>query len=88
MATITARLNSPNGLHMRPAGILTDIANKYNCDIKISSVRGEANAKSVMEVMMLAILHNEEITIIANGHDDEKEAVKKLKFFVENEFKD
>ena len=75
------------GLHMRPAMIVTEEAAKFNCDIKIFKEDMEADAKSILQVTMLAATKGEEVTIRAEG-DDEQEAVDTLKELIKSNFKD
>lgn len=47
-------LTNPQGLHMRPAADLVKAAGKYGCDVTIWIGEKKANAKSVMDLLMLA----------------------------------
>jgi phosphotransferase system HPr (HPr) family protein len=56
---------------MRPAMMLVDEAEKFNCNIILSKDDGStADAESMMAVIMLAVLSGEEITITAEGEDE------------------
>lgn len=86
MITKTVKVISKDGIHMRPCGMIVDAAQSYDCDITITKNDGqEADAKSMMSITMLAILHGEEITIIANG-DDEDNAVDAIVELIESDF--
>ncbi len=78
MAKFTAKVIDPNGFHARPASELTKVAATFQSDIKIISNGKEGNAKSIMNVMALGIKNNEEITIEANGGDEDK-AIETIK---------
>ncbi len=67
-----AKVIDPIGLHARPASIITQEANKFKADIKISSNGKEANLKSIMSIMALGVKNGDEITISAKGSDAEK----------------
>lgn len=48
------KINSPDGLHARPAAQIVTVANRYeNLDIWIRTKTREANAKSIMSVLIL-----------------------------------
>ncbi|KOP83090.1 HPr family phosphocarrier protein [Cytobacillus solani] len=65
------------GIHARPASLLVQVANQYNCDIDIMFNNRKANLKSIIGVMSLAIPLNSVIKICASG-SDENEAIDAL----------
>lgn len=74
------------GLHMRPSCQIVDVAQTFECDIKISKEGSEpANAKSVMGLSMLAVLLDEEVIVTAEG-DDEVEAVDAIIKLIDSGF--
>ncbi len=79
MVEKTIKISSYRGIHMRPSMIIIDEAAKYDSDITIHRVNSEeeADAKSIMQMTMLAIECGEEIIIKAEG-DDAEQAVEKL----------
>ncbi|MBD5423178.1 MAG: HPr family phosphocarrier protein [Mycoplasma sp.] len=78
MASFTAKVIDPIGLHARPASELIKIASSFTSDIKIIAKGKEGNAKSIMNIMALGIKKDDEITIEANGADADQ-AIEKLK---------
>ena len=70
-----------NGIHARPASNFVARAKKYQSKIKIRNLAEKdtdtANAKSIIEVLMLAISKGTEIELCAEGEDEEK-AVNEL----------
>ncbi|CAL4318173.1 HPr family phosphocarrier protein [Buchnera aphidicola] len=70
-------INSPNGLHTRPAAQLVQEAKKYNSKITITSNGKTANAKSLFKLQTLGLSQGSKITLSANG-SDEKKAIEKL----------
>lgn len=60
------------GLHARPAAEFVQEAGKYASEIYIVRGEKEANAKSIMGVMAMAVGKGTEITIRANGKDAEQ----------------
>lgn len=70
-------INTDAGVHARPAMMLVRSAMKYPCEIYLLKDDIEANAKSIMGVLALAITKGSKITIRAEG-EKEKEAVSEL----------
>lgn len=62
----------PVGLHARPATHLVNEAGKYVSDAKIIVDEKEANLKSIMGVMSLAIVNDQTFTIEFTGDDAEQ----------------
>ena len=68
------------GLHARPAMQFVDLANQFKSEIKVvkfGEEPGEADGKSVMQMIILAAMPGTKMRIDADGEDAE-EAVKKL----------
>lgn len=75
------------GLHARPAIMFVDLAMNFQCEIRAqkNGSSEEIDAKSVMQVMMLAASQNERIKLRAQGKDAE-EALKALADLVDRNF--
>lgn len=73
------------GLHARPSGMLSQAANQFSSNIYIQKGLMKVNAKSIMGIMMLAAGQGTELTITADGPDEE-EAIEALLKLVENGF--
>ncbi|MEO1236437.1 MAG: HPr family phosphocarrier protein [Planctomycetota bacterium] len=71
MPTATANLTITNrlGLHARPAMTLVDLASGFSSDIKIAKGPQVVDAKSIMQLMMLAATSGTELTVTADGPD-------------------
>ncbi len=80
-------INSDAGVHARPAMMLVRTAMKYPCEVFFIKDDIEANAKSIMGVLALAITKGSKLTIRADG-GKEKEAVSELVSLIENGFKE
>jgi phosphotransferase system HPr (HPr) family protein len=65
------------GLHARPASVFVNTAAKFKSDLTIQKEEKKANAKSILSVLGLGISKGTELTISAEGPDEE-EAVSKL----------
>ncbi|MBM7571059.1 HPr family phosphocarrier protein [Aquibacillus albus] len=70
-----------SGLQARPAAEFVRRANNFTSELFIEKGEKRINAKSIMGLMSLAIASGEEITIIADGADDQV-AIDELSNFV------
>lgn len=70
MLTKTLTVVNPSGLHLRPAGVLSQTAMKFKCDIIIECGEKRIVAKSVLNVMAAGIKCGTEIKLICNGEDE------------------
>ena len=70
-------IKNPSGLHLRPAGVLSQTAMKFKSDIIIEFGEKRIVAKSVLNVMAAGIKSGTEVNLIVEG-DDEEEAMKTL----------
>ena len=59
------------GIHARPATILVQTATKFESDIELEYNSKKVNLKSIMGVMSLGVGKGEEVTIYADGKDEE-----------------
>ena len=57
------------GLHARAAAKLVELASGFESRIRICRDRREADAKSIMKVMMLAASKGRNIEVVAQGGD-------------------
>jgi phosphocarrier protein HPr len=65
------------GIHARPATLLVQAAGKFDSDINLEFNGKKVNLKSIMGVMSLGIGKDAEITITAEG-SDEQDALRTL----------
>ncbi len=80
-----ATVRNEPGIHARPAAVLVQVASRFKSEIFIGTGEMEANAKSIMGVMMLAAETGAELRIRAEG-PDEREAVEALVRLIESRF--
>ncbi len=85
MLTKTLTVVNPSGLHLRPAGVLSQTAMKFKCDIIIECGEKRIVAKSVLNVMarIAGIKCGTEINLICDG-EDEEEAMKSMSEAIES----
>ena len=77
-------INNEEGLHARPAAMFVRAANQYLSDITILRDGEEVNGKSIIGIMSLGIFSGQEITLRAEGKDED-EAIEGMVEFVENQ---
>ena len=65
------RVELPSGLEARPAAMLVQTASQYESRIYVEIAEKKVNAKSIMGMMSLGIAEGEQVTIIADGADEE-----------------
>nr|RMH70023.1 MAG: HPr family phosphocarrier protein [Gemmatimonadota bacterium] len=85
MVELTAIIQNRMGMHMRPADQIVRTASKYDSTIKLIKDGVGVNAKSILGVLMLEAGKGSEITIQADGVD-EQDAVDAIKELIDNKF--
>lgn len=65
------KINSPQGLHARPAAMFVQIVSKYNSEVTVSNGSEKVNGKSIMGILTLGAQHSSAITIEVVGEDAE-----------------
>ncbi len=83
MISKTLTVVNPSGLHLRPAGVLSQTAMKFKSDITIECGEKKIVAKSVLNVMAAGIKCGTDITLICDG-EDEQEAMDTLSQAIES----
>ena len=78
---ITIQLSE--GLDARTIALLVQEASQYSSTVYIEVADKQVNAKSIMGMMSLRLTPGEEITVVANGADEE-EAAKGIETFLVN----
>ena len=78
---ITIQLST--GLEARPVAELVQVASQFNSEIYVEIGRKKVNAKSIMGMMTLGLDAGEEITLSANG-DDEEAAMTSIEKYLSN----
>ncbi len=77
-------VSNDNGVHVRPATQIVETANRFECEVSIRRGDEDANAKSVIEVLQLALLQGERIEILADGKGADKAVQSIAKLFQDN----
>lgn len=72
MLTKKMTIKIPTGLEARPVAVLVQVASQYESSIYLECQEKKVNAKSIMGMMSLGLAVGEEVTVTANGCDEEK----------------
>ena len=72
-----------SSIDSRPAALLVQNASKFSSSIKIKLEDKVVNAKSIMGVIALGILDGQDVTIVADGADEELAIQELTDFFTE-----
>ena len=72
MTSKTVTISNPSGLHLRPAGVLSQLAMKFNSEIIIEAGDKKVIAQSVLNVMGAGIKPGDTVTVVCTGDDEEK----------------
>ena len=78
-------VTSDAGVHARPAMMLVKEAMKYPCEIFLVKDDTEANGKSIMSVLALAITPGTSLIVRAEG-EREEEAVDRIIDLIKSDF--
>lgn len=84
MAEKTVEVKMKTGLQARQAALFVQEANRFTSDVFLKRDERQVNAKSIMGVMSLAIARGAEVTLIAEGIDEDQ-AIETLSTLVEKE---
>ncbi len=87
MTRRTVTITNRAGIHARPAAMLVQTANRFASDIYLEKDSERINGKSIMGIITLGATHQSEISIIADGKD-EQEAVAAIADLFEKKFQE
>ena len=72
MRTKKVTVRTKNGLHMRVAGRIIDTSKHSQSKIVFRKGQNNADARSFIDLLMLAVTEGTEIEITVDGSDEEK----------------
>ena len=84
MKTIKYTIQDELGIHARPAGVLQKEVKKFQSKITLEGNGKTAEAGKLLAVMGMGIKHGTEITITADGPDEDEAIAAMETFFKEN----
>lgn len=73
------------GMHARAAAQFVQLASSFSSNIEIEKDNQRVNGKSIMGVMMLAANKGSNVTLHADG-EDENDSINKLEELINNRF--
>jgi phosphocarrier protein len=85
MVSRTVTILNRTGLHARPAALFAQAAGCFSATIRVLKGSQQADARSVLALMLLAAGQGTEVTIEAEGEDEEA-AVTALAGMLESDF--
>ncbi len=65
------KIQLSSGLEARPVAVLVQKASQYDSTVYIEAEGKKVNAKSIMGMMSLGLDMGEEVTVIADGKDED-----------------
>jgi phosphocarrier protein HPr len=71
MISAPTSIRNKLGLHARAAAKLVSLAGEYSCSVELHCNDQEADAKSIMAVMMLAATSGTSVLIVCDGTEEE-----------------
>ena len=72
MVSRNMTINIPSGLEARPVALLVQVASQYKSKIMVETGSKQINAKSIMGMMSLGLDEGENLTVVADGVDEEE----------------
>lgn len=80
MVSRTYTVLAKEGLHARPAKALVKLVKAHNSNIVIKKGENSGNAQSMLQILSLCVLYQDEILVEISG-EDEEEALRELHHF-------
>ncbi len=84
MITKSIEIKLPGGLEARPVAELVQLASRFESTVHIEAESKKVNAKSIMGMMTLSLSSGQEVTVIADGQDEE-DAVAGMESFLQGQ---
>lgn len=72
MRELKVRIKTETGLHARPAALVVGTAAKFKSTITVEKQGQTASLQSLLGLLSLAVVQGDEITIKAEGKDEDK----------------
>jgi phosphocarrier protein HPr len=81
MINVETVIKNKAGLHARPASLIAETAQKFESEVELEGNGNRVNAKSIIDIMLLAAENGSKINIYAKGNDEEKAVSAILELF-------
>jgi len=85
MKQVSITIINKLGLHIRASNVLVNTAQRFSSDITLSSDKKTADAKSIMDLMLLGAGKGTELTLTVDGSDEDA-ALEKVSALINNRF--
>lgn len=72
MVSQKVTIRNKAGLHARPAGMLTKLAQSFQSDISMKVKDKDVNVKSILGVLSAGIQYGTDVVFVCNGPDETK----------------
>jgi len=69
--SVNSIINNSRGIHARPSAEIAKEAGKYKSVITIRNAGNKANAKDVLQLIIIELFKGTEVEITADGEDEE-----------------
>jgi phosphotransferase system HPr (HPr) family protein len=79
---IEVEIKNAQGLHMRPALQIVELAGEFKSDITVHNDKESADAKSIMQMMKMLTTYGNKLRFRAAGHDA-REALEEIRRLIE-----
>ena len=73
-------INLTGGIEARPVAMLVQVASQYESSVYIDLENKHVNAKSIMGMMSIGLNAGTEVTVIADGNDEDEAVEGVVKF--------
>ena len=80
-------VKNQSGIHARPAAVIVKTTSKFQSDVSFIKDDIHANAKSIMNILLLAVEPGSHIIVEAEGPDEDEALGAMIKLF-ESDFHD
>lgn len=81
MVTKNMTIEIKTGLEARPIAVFVQVASQFESSIYVEHESKKVNAKSIMGMMTLGLNSGENVTVSAEGNDEE-EAIKSIEKYL------
>ncbi len=71
MKRLSVTVKSRMGLHARTASMLVSLAQQFESDIKIEKDEKAVSGKSILGILSIAVKNGDQISVSAEGTDEE-----------------
>ncbi|MCH5258776.1 MAG: HPr family phosphocarrier protein [Lachnospiraceae bacterium] len=80
MTQKSIQIKLETGLEARPVAMLVQVASQFESTVYLNVDDRKVNAKSIMGMMSLGLAADEQVTVVAEGKDEESavEAIEKF----------